>query len=173
MNIFTATRRLAFVEKLFTAAGLDLAQFDASGDESALQAQLASLVPPAAPAPAAPAEEVARLHADLKQARADLVAAREQIARQEPLVTAQAYLVGALTSSGVEAAALQSAESATRAIEARISTRAAELTAAIGTRPVEGVPAAGPAFDVRAPAPAAPSGLARAQSAFAVQIAAR
>lgn len=161
MNIFTATRQLAFIGKLFAAAKLNLDEFVAGNDETALQAHIASLQPVAA-APAdtsAKDTEIANLKSQLSTATTQLVT-----------------LNAALTKSGIKAVAadpklgLQETD-LTAAIEARISMKAGELTAALGTKPIEAQVVVDPKAAAK-PVDPKLTGIDRTRAAFAAQRAA-
>lgn len=157
MNVFTAISRLALVGKQFAAAGLNLEEFIASGDESALKAHLATLAPAAADT-SAKDTEIARLTASAAAINAS-----------------HAQLTAALASAGVAVTAsdpkkgVQASDYAA-ALEKRIAVKAAELTAALGTRPIEAQVTNDPASAPKAAAAPAPLfGLARVKAAFAAE----
>lgn len=117
MNIFTATRTLGFVAKLFAAAKLNLDEFVAAGDESALQAHIAAHGAAAGPADTTAKDtEIADLKSQLATAKA---AAAEHATRH-------ASVVSVLATAGVKFAATDKPEAVTAALESRISMRAGE-----------------------------------------------
>lgn len=163
LNIFTATRTLTFVGKLFAAAKLNLDEFVATGDETALQAHIAAQIAAAAPAtPAAPAvatlPEGALSAADATALRAERDASRAEVSA----------LRSALNAAGVKFGADAKPEQLAAALEARISTRAGEELAkrGVGTAFVADAPAADPASAPKAAATEGLTGLARTVAAL-------
>jgi hypothetical protein len=175
-NVFTATRQLAFVEKLFAQAGLKLDDFLASGDDSALQAHLATLAAPAVAAPAAPAAAVdtAALDsakAELLSAQGRLTAAEQQFAAASAELTAiKAGLAAASVkvSPAAGASALTAAD-VTAAVEGRISVKVAELNGRLGEPPVAAQITNQPATAPKTSLTSA-TGLARVQATFAARL---
>jgi hypothetical protein len=182
MNVFTATRHLAFVGKLFAAAGLDLQKLISANDENALKALIATQ--PVAAAPADPTDEQIDTAVS---AEMDEMFKLAGIARKpdQPHADAFAAHVSALNSQVTTSAALVKAfATATNvtetdpakvaaAVTARVSVLAAEQLAKAGVQSLpEQTPAADPASAPAAVAAAAApkvSGFERARASFAAQ----
>lgn len=141
MNIFTATRHLAFVGKLFAAAKLNLDEFLAAGDESALHAHLESLRGTASATVSVTLDgkqvDAAILSAikgagiEVKEGATPAEALKAALAAAEAKHTA---LISALTAKGVKVTAESSPEAVGTALDSRISTAAGELLAKRGLR---------------------------------------
>lgn len=128
MNILAANKNLAFVGKLFAAAKLNLEDFIATGDESALQAHLdAQRATPTAPE----ASTIAAKDTEIADLKSQLAAANAANSKHDVRHTA---LVATLAAAGVKFAATDKPEALAPALEARISTRAGEELAKHGLR---------------------------------------
>lgn len=147
MNVFASSRQLAFVTKLFAAAGLNIQDFIQANDESALRAHLESLKGEEPTAAQAALLTAAGIQIAAEQKPSD--ALKAHLAGKDSAIevftaglsAAQVKVVAADAKAGVTAADVKAA------IDARVSVAASELTATIGTRPIETTVAKGTAYD--------------------------
>lgn len=159
---------------MFAAAGLKLDDFLAAGDDSTLQAHLASLTPAPAPAvaaaPVTEAPEYRALAAELTQLRADHTATTTRASTAEARLAvyveglAQARITVPAPAAGVELTAADVAG----AVDARVGVRVAELNGRLGEQP----PVVGQISNDPARAPRAASnltGIARVHAALVAQ----
>lgn len=161
LKIFEASRRLAAITAQFTAAGLDIEQFIAATDDTALKAHLESQKPSGA------------------AATKDLQAQLEQLGAQHSALSAQhGHYTAALAAVGVKLAAADEKAGLTAAdIEAGIRARASIMAQEQLAK--AGLPAPlplAPAADATKPAAAAQpelKGLKKVHAAFAAETAAR
>lgn len=161
MNIFAATKTLAFVNKLFAAAKLNLDEFVAAGDESALQAHIAAQSTGAAPADTAAKDtEIANLKTQLANSN---TANSDHATRHSAIVTT-------LSAAGVKFSAADKPETLAPALEARISTRAGEELAKRGLRDFPAQTVEADPTKVAAKVDQKLTGLARTRAAFKARI---
>jgi len=162
-NILQATKRLAFVGKLFTTAKLDLDAMIDAGDETALAAHLEQAgkgsAAPAAPAPAAITAEHPEVAALISAAVA-------------PLKFQLAAVDEALAAVGIKGASTAEPEAMAKSFEDRIAIKAAEELAKKGVTSFAATEA-NPDPTKPAPAPKAAnlSGRERYRAAFQAQFA--
>lgn len=177
MNFLAAVKTASFAERLLKAAGLDLAQLAAAGDDSALAAhieQLATSARQSAPAPAqitAEHPEVAALisahvTAALAAQAAELSAAAEPFRAQATILAAGLGALGIAPKAADEAKGLQSAD-VSAALKAYAAKEARALLAAKGfsAAPLADEPAADPAKPAAPKVASGLTGLARAIAA--------
>lgn len=165
MKIFLALKQVEFVLKLFAAAGFNsfASAFEAK-DENALKAHIAQAV---AAAPAKTVEKIVEkaaevsdtqlqelLSAELREhlagagfvltaAQDPFAALKDGLATHNKLVATHALLEKQLTASGIKLVAADpkvglTAADITKAIDDRVSLKAAEMTGRIGGPPVDG-----------------------------------
>ncbi len=185
MNIFTATRHLAFVGKLFAAAKLNLDEFIDAGDETALQAALEARGTAAPSSPVAVTIDAgavdAAIVAALKGAGVEVKEGGTAVdALKSVLAAKDAQLVALTAGLGKSGIVVKAADEkkgvqesdVTAAVDNRISLKAAELNGRLGTPPVAPAlnnnPAAAPRADKNEL-----KGLAKVQAAFAAETAAK
>lgn len=182
MKIFFAVKQIEFVLKMFAAAGFTnfAAAFEAK-NENALKDFLAQTkaVEKIVEKVIEPSDEqltalvTAELREHITGAGFTLAAGADPIAElkaglvaHQSLLASNHTLVASLVSAGVKLPANATAEQITKAIDDRVSLKAAELTAKLGTLPIAAQVVASPAEATKQQADKGLTGLARAQAAF-------
>jgi hypothetical protein len=188
-NLFTATRTVAFVTKLFAAANLNLQSMVDAGEENALKAHIEKATAAAPATPGTPtAEEIAEVNASLEKAvkenetlgaqvkdlsAKNAKAAEETISLNAQITTLTAQLT-AVRAAKIEFAADAKPEAITAAVAARISKAAGEELAKHGlTQFPEQNVEADPTKPEAKNETKNLTGLAKVQAAFAAQSAKR